>query len=153
MTKKTAKKTTKKAIVPILQGVLAVGAQIYRRDHYNVYENGKLVTDPLRKWKPYYVVGETRLSWIFGEELGAERWDNQKILKSKLKDEEGRHRHGLALTVEEYTRYQWVSDNAFFIGEHVRHVSDYDKLYAIATMIGYSDKTRRCAPAGEGTES
>ena len=110
---------------------LAVGSTVYVFD-----ENRRVYTKPAdggwgeiiyrEHFRPRKIVGETSRSWVL------EGYDEAKVNKKTLA--------GVYVDDEAVDRACWIHDNAHKISYQVGNLTkqgDYDKLRAIAEIIGY----------------
>lgn len=115
---------------------LKVGAKIFRFDpNRRIYKKDPVTGRDGRggpiwreHWSEVEITGETSRSWVF-------RW-NEKIPKK------GPLPWGYLLNAEEVDRAAWAHDNIYEICEAVRRCRDYDKLRAIAELIGWKERTK-----------
>jgi hypothetical protein len=127
----------------LANGGLAVGVKLFHYTYRPTYKDGKRIEDPSTMWGPLYVVAETTQSWVFGKDLNrTDEWSTFKILKSKVRDEEGRARHNLAMNEEEYLRREWVKSQGWRISDLVRSLNSYEKLRAIADIVGFGERPK-----------
>lgn len=105
-----------------------VNRRVYRRD-----ENGRAVGGPIWRehWAPRFVIGETRVSWLVGDEfmLGKSEWFKRadKIAK---KDWPG----SLALSEEDIDRRAFV-EGRWALADRIKSCTDYDTLKKIEAAL------------------
>lgn len=115
-----------------------VGDPIWRFDHnrrvYRKNEHGDSVGGPIwrERWRRDEIVGETARSLLVGPQ-----WCQTKLPKSAFRD--GGCPPGWALSEEHIDRLAWVHENAYRLGAVVQRLGDYEKLRAIAEIVGYKD--------------
>lgn len=86
------------------------------------------------KYHEYTIVSETSRSWILSGREGI------KVSKKALAA--GELFPNVARTLEEIERSEWVERNAWRIADKMRYLKDYDKLQAIAEIVGYTEAVK-----------
>ena len=106
---------------------LAIGSTVYVFDgNYREYDrNSPDWPGPIyrKHFRPMRIVDETSRSWVLEGHPG------RKINKTTL--------DGIYVDLEAVERAVWVERNSYRIGGIIGRLRDYDKLRAIAEIIGY----------------
>ena len=90
-------------------------------------------------WKPVVIMGETTRSWLIHEDIF-----QKKVAKKDL--EAGSLNH-FKKTWKEVEEVAYCVDHGYFIANCVSGVKDdYQKIKAIADLIGYNTETKNCKP-------
>lgn len=82
-------------------------------------------------WKSYLITGETRQSWL----LGKEKWDQRKISKKTLKENNGRWGVEQFLTKEQMENWRWVESHRHKILSCVQFCWDAEKMKQVAKIM------------------
>ena len=114
---------------------LAVGMVIYLVDeNRRVYPAGhdRISASPIWRehWRPVEITGETSRSWLIGPTFRGR--DQVKIPRR------GPLPWHIATDAADIDRRAWVNDHAHRIAEDVRRSKDFDRLRAVARIIGYT---------------
>lgn len=114
--------------------MIKVGDPIYQYDmNRRVYRKGKdghTTGSPITRehWVEKKIIGETTRSWLIGPDWSLTKLPKKDLAEGKLT--------GYCLSLEEVEQRVFVADHRHLISTVVS-VQDYDKLKAIADLIGY----------------
>lgn len=110
---------------------LAVGSTVYYFDVSRRIRDDRGRTIYREHFCPTKITGETSRSWI----VSYTSWSPLKVSKKALA-EKGRDR-GIYASLEDVDRRCWIENHKFKMVREIERCDDYDKLRAIAKIVGY----------------
>jgi hypothetical protein len=112
---------------------MKVGMKVWMFDpNHRVYvdDNGVRHTSPIyrKHFVEYYIIGETRVSWILSRSKDGDVKKGVKIKKSEADTL-------IFISEEELDKHCWVVENKYKIARAVETCSDYNIMKKIAEML------------------
>jgi len=92
----------------------------------------------LDRWVGWFIVGETKVSWIIGPSVGSDL--SFKVKKKGFTGYGNFSGRLLSLTYAHVLELEWVSRNGWKISQKVGLCRDPEILRKIAALIGYEEK-------------